>query len=873
MRKWLVPETVQTSAMDRGPAALKSLLEGFGIHAAYGRLREACQTDVDGTSIDTLEETAVALGLEAVQVVAPADHLLLKEARNLPALAVVKLPTGDTHFTVVWSIAGLVQMMDPATGRRWQTPEALLSDLFIHTQAVPAEAWREWAVTPSFTDPLRRRMKNAGVRDLALLDATVQEAAPEGDGWRKLAALDAAVRMTASLIQHGAVSRGGAAGRMVRRLAAEPRLIPERYWSAIPAADGQVRIRGAVFVTVSGRRREPVDLETLSPELAAALREKPESALWELWRTVRSEGLLAPAATIPALGVASACVVVQAFLFRGLIDLGGELALRGQRMGAAALILCFLAAVLLMELPLAAAIFRLGRKLECRLRLRFLNKIPLLSDRYFQSRLVSDMAQRSHSVQALRQAPELASRFLRAVFEMGLTVVGIAWLFPASAPLAVLAAVLAIGIALFSQPVLAERDLRLRNQLGAISRFYMGAMQGLTAIRAHGAERPLRGEQGRILEGWARAGMDLQRAAVAAQGLQLVCGFGLAAALVLLRLPHMDLAGGREAGGVLLLVYWALNLPALGEQISETVWQYPGIRNALLRFVEPLGAPEEHPPKAAAQGVRTGGVRIGMEDVRVVAGGHVILDGVSVEIEPGAHVAVVGSSGAGKSTLAGLLLGWHRPAEGRVLIDGEPLDTACLRRETAWVDPQTQLWNRAFLDNIRYGAGAGGPVEEVLDKARLRGVIEKLPEGMQTPLGEGGALVSGGEGQRVRFGRALMKSGVRLAILDEPARGLDRDTRRDLIEAARRHWQGVTLLCITHDVIDTSIFDRVLVVEGGRIIEGGSPDELSQCEGGRYRALLAAEQQVRHNLWSSARWRKFTMESGVLSADPAGTAR
>ena len=99
-RRLLVPEVVQTSAMDCGPAALKCLLEGFGIAVSYGRLREACQTDVDGTSIDTLEEVAVQLGLEAEQVMLPVDHVLLPEAQALPAIAIVRLPSGVTHFVV-----------------------------------------------------------------------------------------------------------------------------------------------------------------------------------------------------------------------------------------------------------------------------------------------------------------------------------------------------------------------------------------------------------------------------------------------------------------------------------------------------------------------------------------------------------------------------------------------------------------------------------------------------------------------------------------------------------------------------------------------------------------------------------------------------
>src|SRR6266850_7218425 len=101
-RHRIVPEVVQTSAMDCGPASLKCLLEGFGISASYGRLREACQTDVDGTSIDTMEDVACQLGLDAEQIMVPVDHVLLPNMQVLPAIAIVRLPTGITHFIVIW---------------------------------------------------------------------------------------------------------------------------------------------------------------------------------------------------------------------------------------------------------------------------------------------------------------------------------------------------------------------------------------------------------------------------------------------------------------------------------------------------------------------------------------------------------------------------------------------------------------------------------------------------------------------------------------------------------------------------------------------------------------------------------------------------
>ena len=125
-RRWLAHEVVQTSSMDCGPAALKCLLQGHGISASYGRLREACQTGVDGTSIDTLEVVSRQLGLDAEQVLVPADHLGLGGRADAPSLAVLSHPDQGTHFVVVWRRVGRwVQMMDPGSGRRWLTLSAL----------------------------------------------------------------------------------------------------------------------------------------------------------------------------------------------------------------------------------------------------------------------------------------------------------------------------------------------------------------------------------------------------------------------------------------------------------------------------------------------------------------------------------------------------------------------------------------------------------------------------------------------------------------------------------------------------------------------------------------------------------------------------
>ena len=120
---------------------------------------------------------------------------------------------------------------------------------------------------------------------------------------------------------------------------------------------------------------------------------------------------------------------------------------------------------------------------------------------------------------------------------------------------------------------------------------------------------------------------------------------------------------------------------------------------------------------------------------------------------------------------------------------------------------------------------------------------------------------------------ALARRGVRLVILDEPFRGLDREQRRVLLQRARQEWRAATLLCITHDVRSTQAFDRVLVVEGGRIIEDDAPARLASRPETRYRALLDAEAAVHAGLWSSARWRRLHLVAGRVheGARPGST--
>lgn len=890
-RRWLAPEVVQSSAMDCGPAALKALLEGFGISASYGRLREACQTDVDGTSIDALEEAALQLGLDAEQVVVPFDHLLMPEAEVLPAIVALWLPGKLTHFVVAWRRhGGFVQVMDPSTGRRWPSTVRFLHELYCHEMEIQADDWMAWATSDDFLLPFRRRLVDLGVSG-ADSDQLIRRGLDAGS-WQVLAGMDASVRMISGLVVARALPRGAEANRAVQNLTRDGledpsvlrETIPPGYWSARPASgkalEDRLTLRGALLVTVR-RARDELDRSAeerrprpaLSPDLQAALDEPPSRPGRDLVRLLRAGGVWSTGAILLALVLAAGTVAAEAVLLRAFINLGDALSLPIQRWAAVAMLGLFLAVLMAMHTSIALGLLRVGRQLEARLRVSFLHKLPRLGDRYFHSRLTADMAERSHSVHTVRSVPLLAGRFLQILAEMLFIVVGITWLDPRSGIIAALGAGLVVAIPVLVAPALAERDLRVRVHTGALTRFVLDGLMGLMPIRSHCADRPVRRQHEALLADWGRARLSFHRLESMVTAAHTVAGLSAAAWLLWAHLAHSG-----QGTGPLLMAYWALRIPLLGQEIAALARQYPSRRNVTLRLLEPLGAPEEASWELAGRsgsapesaGERRG-VAVALSGVSVRAGGHTILDQVDLSLDSGAEVAIVGPSGAGKSTLVGLLLGWCQPAAGSIHIDGQTLDArglAALREATAWVDPAVQLWNRSLAANLTYGLSAHSPpwLMRAMDAAELRAILAGLPDGLATPLGEGGGLLSGGEGQRVRLSRALLRPDVRLVILDEPFRGLDRGLRRELLGRARQMWRGATLLCVTHDVSETRDFARVLVVESARLVEDGDPAILAGDPRSRYRALLDAEDTLHSQAWSGGAWRRLTLQDGRLRA-------
>lgn len=879
--------------MDCGPASLKALLEGFGVSVSYGRLREACQTSVDGTSIDTLEELCNQLGLEAEQIMLPPDHFFLAEAKALPAIVVVRLPNGVTHFVVVWDRHGpFVQIMDPGSGRRWTWCNQFIKDVYVHRMPVSASLWREWAGSEAFLSPLKSRLIQLGTSGKTIQKFTNK--ALLDPGWYRLGVLDGATRMIDSMVNSGGLKRGQEAEQVLKIFISESfskdtpqeSPIPSLYWSIQPMSpvdngEEQIILKGMVLVRVLGRRLispaqkkpEPTkkvveETPAIPMELEAALKEPPVKAGREILRFLRADGILTPVALVFAFFLASFGFILEAILLRGLFEIGRDLNLIEQRLGAMGALIIFSIALLLLELPIGSCILRLGRHLESRLRIAFLEKLPRLQDRYFQSRLNSDMAERSHSVHQIRLLPGLGGRLVRSMIEFLITAIAIVWLFPEGLLIVLAGVFFTISIPLISQSFLAERDLRVRSHLGALSRFYLDTLLGLVPTWAHSAQKPIRREHESLLVEWSRASLRNLNAVIAVEAVQNLIGFAIAFWLLL----HYYNKGGAESG-VLLLVYWGLHLSSMGQEIIRTARQYPTHRNITLRLIEPLGAPEGEPSRMEDVPISgqdlSQGISISMEGVDLKISGHSILEDVNLAVPSGTHLAIIGPSGAGKSSLVGLLLDWYRPSDGSILINGKPLTPLTLdelRKITAWIDPAIQLWNNSLINNIYYGIKpeSARPAGQVMEEAQLMELLEKLPQGLGTSLGEGGALVSGGEGQRVRLARAMAKTNVRFVILDEPFRGLDHEKRSELLEKARNIWKEATLLCITHDISATRLFERVIVIEQGKIVEQGDPKALEKKADSFYRKYLNLEKAVTEGIWREKSWRRISIKNGRI---------
>lgn len=240
--------------------------------------------------------------------------------------------------------------------------------------------------------------------------------------------------------------------------------------------------------------------------------------------------------------------------------------------------------------------------------------------------------------------------------------------------------------------------------------------------------------------------------------------------------------------------------------------------------------------------IQPGGGTVTFENVTVVYPGKdaPTLKSFSLEIKQGERVALVGQSGSGKTTLVNLIARFLEPSEGRILIDGQDISKVShrsLRRQMAFVTQDVVLFDSTLKDNLTYGLGnvTECDIQKALEVASLTELVQALPEGLETRVGEGGNMLSGGQKQRVSIARAFLKNAP-ILIMDEATSALDSKTEQQVVKAMNRLREGRTCITVAHRLGSVMEANRVFVMSAGKVIEEGSPQELIQMKGFFYRA-------------------------------------
>jgi ATP-binding cassette subfamily B protein len=327
-----------------------------------------------------------------------------------------------------------------------------------------------------------------------------------------------------------------------------------------------------------------------------------------------------------------------------------------------------------------------------------------------------------------------------------------------------------------------------------------------------------------------------------------------------LRLLHAVMTGLATAGviawGILL---WQRGQASVGDIVLVTSLAFTilhGTRDLAVALVDliqhvarleeainALLIPHEMPDRPGAVPLRLGRGHVSFDHVGFAYPSRPapVLRSFQLSIQPGQRVGLVGVSGAGKSTVLALLQRFYDVAGGRILIDGQDIRDVTqesLREAMAIVPQDVLLFHRSVLENIRY-ARPDARDEEVLTAAEMahcREFIQALPERFETVVGDRGVKLSGGQRQRLAIARALLKNAP-ILLLDEATSALDSESERAIQAALDRLMAGRTVIAIAHRLSTLRSFDRIIVMDHGRIIEDGAPDELA-ARPGPYRDLL-----------------------------------
>ncbi|MFZ1110492.1 MAG: ABC transporter transmembrane domain-containing protein [Rhodomicrobium sp.] len=310
-----------------------------------------------------------------------------------------------------------------------------------------------------------------------------------------------------------------------------------------------------------------------------------------------------------------------------------------------------------------------------------------------------------------------------------------------------------------------------------------------------------------------------------------------------------DVMAGLTTGGVLaqFVLYAVLAAAAIGE-FSEVFGEMQSAAGAAERLSELMSIrseivspsdPRPFPEQAKGE--------VSFDDVSFtypLRPDSRALHDVSFTVRPGERVAIVGPSGSGKSTIFNLILRFYDADRGKVAVDGVPVEKAdltALRKRISLVSQDTIIFAETVMDNIRYGSpdATDEQVKQAAQAALAGAFIDQLPEGYNTLLGERGVVLSGGQRQRIAIARAILKNAP-ILLLDEATSALDQESEKFVQEALERVMRGRTTLVIAHRLATVINADRILVIDGGRLVEEGTHAAL--LSGGGVYARLAGLQ-------------------------------
>jgi thiol reductant ABC exporter CydD subunit len=354
---------------------------------------------------------------------------------------------------------------------------------------------------------------------------------------------------------------------------------------------------------------------------------------------------------------------------------------------------------------------------------------------------------------------------------------------------------------------------------------FVEVVRGLETLRAHDRDRAQAATLAAAGEAYRRETMATLRVAfLSALVLELfaMLGTALVAATVGIQLAqgHLHL----QTGLAVLILAPDLYQPIrqLGAQFHAGADGLAAAGQILAVLDEPAAVRTPTRPRPAPDPA-AGAVVLDGVTVSYPGRGRPVLDGVSLRLEPGEQVALIGPSGEGKSTLASLILRLIEPASGSVSCEGIDLaevDPAAWRRRLAWVPQRPTIFSGTLEENISLGApeASAAAVRAAISAAELDLVVESLPDGVATRIGDGGRRLSAGEAQRVAIARAFVRDAA-LLVLDEPTAHLDADNARLVIAAIKRLAVGRTTLLVAHHPGLTAGADRVVELGHGRLSE------------------------------------------------------